>query len=139
MGASLNGNRGMTLLELAVAMIAIGILSAVLIPRLHDLSFNAGKVSAEGIAGALATGSAINLSSRQARSPQGFAIDKPNSCRAEVLGPLLREGRLPEGYIVSSANGPSGGMDDCSAGSIVACEISGPHGGRAAAIIYCSK
>lgn len=139
MGASISGNRGMTLLELAVAMIAIGILSAILIPRLHDLSSNAGKVSAEGIAGALAAGSAINLSARQARSPQGFAIDKPNACRSEVLGPLLREGRLPDEYVVSAASGPSGPMDDCSAGSMVACEISGPHGGRAAAVIHCSK
>lgn len=139
MNASNRGRAGLTLLELAMAMIVVGILSALLIPRILDLSSDVGQASAERVAGALAVGSAINLSSRQARNPAGRAINQSHACDASILAPLLRGEQMPSGHTISPAIGAVGMADDCASAPLIACVVSAPHDGRAVAFIYCSK
>lgn len=139
MNASHRGQAGLTLLELAMAMIVIGILSAILIPRILDLSSDVGQASAERVAAALAVGSAINLSSRQARSPAGKVVNQSHACDASILAPLLRGEQLPAGHSIFPAAGAVGLADDCTSAPLIACVVSAPHNGRAVAFIYCSK
>lgn len=139
MNTSNRAKAGLTLLELAMAMIAIGILSALLIPRILDLSSYVGQASAERVAAALAVGSAINLSSRQARNPAGMIINQSHACDASILGPLLRGAAVPPGHSIEPAAGAVGMADDCAKAPLIACVVTAPHNGRAVAFIYCSQ
>ena len=52
--------RGFTLIELVIVIVLVGILAAVAIPRFVDLKGDAALAASNGVAGALASASAIN-------------------------------------------------------------------------------
>jgi len=55
-----NNQQGFTLIELVMVIVILGILSAVAIPKFIDLAGNAQQAAAQGVAGSLASASAIN-------------------------------------------------------------------------------
>lgn len=57
-----NVQRGFTLIELVVVIVLVGILAAVAIPKFVDLKGDAALAASNGVAGALASASAINYS-----------------------------------------------------------------------------
>src|SRR6476646_10699949 len=106
-----------TLIELIVVSIILGILSAVALPKFIDLTNEALDASVQGVAGAVASGAAINYGAFVANSGKAGVqrLNAANVCTDVLLNPLLTGGSLlgtaTNGTTYTSA---SSGAGDCS-------------------------
>ena len=98
---------GFTLIELVMVIVILGVLAAVAIPKFVDLKGDAQTAATQGVAGSLASASAVNYAARSAKSTNGNAVA---NC-TDVATAL--QGGLPPLYTITSLGVAPGAAETC--------------------------
>lgn len=84
-----NAQSGFTLIELVMVIVILGILAASALPKFVNLEGEAKDAAVEGVAGALASASAINYASRSVSASAGTGITNCTSVANALAGGAL--------------------------------------------------
>jgi len=114
---------GFTLIELVAVIAILAILAATALPRFFDLRQDAVNASAQGVAGAIGSGNAINFAKRLTTNAGYTTI---TACAA--AGALI-SGGLPAGYTLITITDPGGTL-----GNAGTCALTATVSGISSAI-----
>jgi len=118
----MQNQKGFTLIELIVVIVILGILAATALPKFIDFKDDAGTAAAAGVAGGLASASAINYAGKavgKTVTPDPLNGAVATVCDSTKLGGLLTSG-WPAGFTVASATGSPA---TCASGGTVTCTV----------------
>ncbi|MDK9725538.1 MAG: prepilin-type N-terminal cleavage/methylation domain-containing protein [Sterolibacteriaceae bacterium MAG5] len=93
-----DSQKGFTLVEMVVVIIVVGILSAVLLPKLIDINANAGTVKVKAVASAISSSASMQFVASQL--PSGGSYSPADACAGAYL----------DADTVASMGGTSAGM-----------------------------
>lgn len=101
---------GFTLVELVVVVLILGILAAVVLPKVINMKDEAATAAVASLAGNVAGASYTNMLAKLIGNPAAIPLNSATTCNAVALAPLMNGGIFPTEFLVDAA----AGGEDCS-------------------------
>ena len=102
--------RGFTLIELVMVIVILGVLAAVAIPKFVDLKGEAEAAALQGVAGGLASASAVNYAARSVSTTKGAATQ---GLTCQTAATAIMQSGVPNGYTLDNVASLVSGSNNC--------------------------